>query len=283
MPTIFSLNRVRSLSVVSCMVGAGWLAGCASPGSWPEPSPLAGSSGAGGRDVLFQVSTMNAVLEGVYDGVLPCGEFRRHGDAGTGTLDGLDGELIVVGGKAFQTNAAGQVRPVADDERVAFGCATFFEPDRTAKLKRIGSVAELYQVLDTLRPSPNLFYAVRVEGVFSHIKTRSVPKQQKPYPRLTEVTKTQPVFEYHDIRGTLVGVWFPTYAQGVNMPGYHLHFLSADHRAGGHLLDCAVADGEAAVDITPEFFLEVPTSASFGRAGITGDRAAELRAAEQGK
>ena len=278
MRNIFSLRSFCRLGVVCCVLGAVWLAGCASPGSGRG----AGSSGAGGRDVLFQVSTMNAVLEGVYDGVLPCGEFRRHGDVGTGTLEGLDGELIILDGKAFQTNAAGQVRAVADDERVAFGCVTFFEPDRTAKFSGIDSVDGLYKLLDTLRPSPNLFYAVRVTGTFSYVKTRSVPKQQKPYPKLTEVTKTQPVFEYHSIRGTLVGVWFPAFAQGMNMPGYHLHFLSADHRAGGHLLDCAIEAGEATVDITPEFFLELPTSAAFGSAGIAGERATELRTAEQG-
>jgi alpha-acetolactate decarboxylase len=38
---------------------------------------------------------------------------------------------------------------------------------------------------------------------------------------------------------TLVGFWTPEYAKTFNVPGYHLHFLSADHQSGGHLLQCA--------------------------------------------
>ena len=84
---------------------------------------------------------------------------------------------------------------------------------------------------------PNLFYAVRIDGQFAQVKTRSVPRQEKPYPPLDEVARTQPVFHLKDVRGTLAGFRFPDFARGLNVPGFHLHFLTEDRKAGGHVLD----------------------------------------------
>ena len=39
---------------------------------------------------------------GQYDGVMEIAEILRYGGFGVGTLDRLDGELIVLDGKAYQ-------------------------------------------------------------------------------------------------------------------------------------------------------------------------------------
>ncbi|MFC2032792.1 acetolactate decarboxylase, partial [Chloroflexota bacterium] len=36
----------------------------------------------------------------------------------------------------------------------------------------------------TISNSSNIFYAIKIEGMFSYVKTRSVPAQEKPYPPL---------------------------------------------------------------------------------------------------
>jgi acetolactate decarboxylase len=43
---------------------------------------------------------------------------------------------------------------------------------------------------------------------------------------LLKAAAVQPEFEFHNIPGTLVGFWTPQYAKNLNVPGYHLHFLS---------------------------------------------------------
>ena len=43
--------------------------------------------------------------------------------------------------------------------------------------------------------------------------------------------------------GTLVGVRCPSWVGGLNVPGYHWHFLSEDRTVGGHVLDCRVLEG----------------------------------------
>jgi acetolactate decarboxylase len=107
-----------------------------------------------------------------------------------------------------------------------------------AILDKAEDYGQLEQYLDKLLPTENIFYAIKIEGTFKYIKTRSVPKQNKPYPPLVEVVKNQPTFEFHNVKGTIVGFRCPSYVEGINVPGYHLHFITGDKKAGGHLLEC---------------------------------------------
>jgi acetolactate decarboxylase len=59
-------------------------------------------------------------------------------------------------------------------------------------------------------------------------------------------------------RGSLVGFRFPQYAQGINVAGYHFHFITEDRSAGGHVLDCRLARGELYVDHDADLRLELP-------------------------
>jgi acetolactate decarboxylase len=118
--------------------------------------------------------------------------------------------------------------------------------------------ADLCTYLDRIVGDANVCHAVRVDGLFHYVKTRSVPRQRKPYPPLVEVVKHQPTFELRNIRGSLVGFRFPDYAQGLNVPGYHLHFVTESRQAGGHLLECRMAHGELHVDHEADLRLELP-------------------------
>jgi Alpha-acetolactate decarboxylase len=51
---------------------------------------------------LFQTSTIQALLGGAFDGDVTLTELLEHGDLGLGTLNGLDGELIVIDGEVFK-------------------------------------------------------------------------------------------------------------------------------------------------------------------------------------
>lgn len=108
-----------------------------------------------------------------------------------------------------------------------------------------------------------MIYAIRVDGTFRLMKVRSVPKQVKPYQKLSEVIKTQQTFEFQNIQGTLVGFYCPSYLNGVNTAGYHFHFLSDDRMHGGHVLECSIVNGKASIDLIPELTLRVSQSADF--------------------
>jgi acetolactate decarboxylase len=225
---------------------------------------------------LFQTSTLQALMAGVYDGDLTFQELARHGDFGLGTFDALDGEMIALDGAFYQIKADGRVYPVAGSMKTPFAAVTFFKAGRTHMLEMPMRYQQLLDYVTRLLPSPNLPYAVRIEGLFTSVKTRSIPRQQKPYPPLAQVVEKQAVFELANVKGVIVGFMLPAYLAGVNMPGYHCHFITADRRAGGHLLDCRVEGATVAVAALPNYFLRLPEGQDFLKSDLTGDRSHEL-------
>ena len=232
-------------------------------------------------DVLFQVSTIDALLQGVLDGFFTFEDLKAHGDFGIGTFDSLDGEMIALDGDYYQVKADGVAYPVQSNMTSPFSTVTYFQVDQTVAVKNASNFTELSRQLDEELPSRNAFYAMRIDGTFPYIKTRSVPKQGKPYPRLADAVKNQSVFEFHNATGTVVGIWAPEFSEGLNVPGYHFHFITEDRKAGGHILDLQVDEAEAKVDITAGFAMQLPTTGDFYNVDLTQDLQSELETIEK--
>ncbi len=179
-------------------------------------------------DILFQVSTLGALQEGVYDGVAAVREMKKHGNFGIGTFDGLDGEMVVLDGIFYQIKADGKVYKVDGAVKTPYAVVTKFKADKKLDINDPLDYKQLQELILIQLPTPNIIYAVKITGDFLYVKTRSVPKQSKPYPRLVEVTKNQPTFEMKDVKGIIMGYWLPEYLSGVNMAGFHFHFLTND-------------------------------------------------------
>lgn len=241
----------------------------------------AGVQAAEKRDTLYQVSTISALLSGMYDQVITVDELVQYGDFGIGTFAGLDGEMVVLDGKVYKVAGTGAVTPVPASEGVPFAVITHFDPDRQLPIENITSLEQLYKILPSQLSNRNMFYAIRVDGEFEYVKTRSVPKQQKPYPPLTAVTSNQPVFETSQVKGTLIGFWSPDFVKGLNVTGFHLHFISADRMFGGHLLDCQIKTGIVKIDDTHEFHLALPQSKDFQQAVLDKDWEADIAKVEK--
>ncbi|MBW1858770.1 MAG: acetolactate decarboxylase [Deltaproteobacteria bacterium] len=233
------------------------------------------------RDILFQASTIDALLVGVYDGDMTFKQLKRHGDFGLGTFNGLDGEMIALDGKFYQVKVDGIASPVQASMKTPFSVVTFFEPDESFTVDARLNYEQLKTYLDERIPTENIFYAFKIEGVFEYIKTRSVPGQEKPYPLLVDVVKHQSVFEFHDVKGTIVGFRTPGFVQGINVPGYHLHFITEDRKAGGHMLACQMQHVGVELDFTSGLYVVLPKSAAFAAADLTEERHSELEAVEK--
>src|SRR5215208_3039885 len=211
---------------------------------------------------LFQTSTVDALLEGKYDGDVTFAELGTRGDFGLGTLDALDGEMICLDGTFYQVKSDGRAYPVDGRARTPFAVVTVFEPDVSETLSTPMDFEALRDYLEEVIGGGAVCCAVRVDGRFEYVKTRSVPRQRKPYPPLVEVVQNQPTFELPDVFGSLVGFRFPDYAQGLNVSGYHFHFITADRSAGGHVLGCRLTHGELRVDHEADLRLELPSGVS---------------------
>jgi acetolactate decarboxylase len=207
---------------------------------------------------LFQTSTIDNLLEGNYEGDVSFAELEDRGDFGLGTLNALDGEMIALDGKFYQVRADGRAYAVDRRARTPFAVVTVFEPGSSCTLDTPMDFAGICDFVDRVLGETTDCCAVRVDGHFEYVKTRSVPRQRKPYPPLVEVVKAQPTFELGDVSGSLVGFRFPDYAQGLNVTGYHFHFITADRSAGGHVLGCRLANGELRVDREADLRLELP-------------------------
>lgn len=234
------------------------------------------------HEVLFQVSTIDALLAGVYDGEVTQKELLRHGDQGIGTFDGLDGEMTVVDGTVYQIKADGHVYKPALDVKTPFASVSEFRSDAAFVIEEEVDYDVLKQEIDNYISNKNLFYALRISGDFEYVRTRSVPKQQKPYPPLKEVTKNQPEFEMKNISGVLVGFWCPKFAKGLNVTGYHLHFLDESKSKGGHLLEVKAKKVKCEIDVYDRFVVDLPgADAGFAGTDLSMDRTKELEVVEQ--
>jgi acetolactate decarboxylase len=188
--------------------------------------------------------------------------------------------MVLVDGQVYQIPSDGRVQRVADDALTPFACVTFYNP-----LSHDTNAQELdyegfLEWLTHLLPSPNLFYALRIEGTFSYMRTRSVPKQEC-YRPLVEVTKTQPVFEFQNISGTLAGFYTPAFMASLSVPGLHLHFLSGDLRHGGHLLECETKGVRAGIQILDRLEVSLPKSLEYLTWDFQRDIGQDLNKAEK--
>ncbi len=127
--------------------------------------------------------------------------------------------------------------------------------DQTFQVANISSYSELMAEINSILPNNDTIYAIKVTGYFDFAKTRSVPIQTKPYPTLTEAVKNQTVFTLNGVEGTAVGFFFPDSMEGVDAVGYHLHFLTDGHTAGGHMLDCTIRNAVVEIDQTNDYHL----------------------------
>lgn len=190
---------------------------------------------------VFQYSLISSLLTGVYDSTAEFGWLKTKGDFGIGTFNGVDGEMLAVDGTFYQIKSDGVAYKVKEDQLAPYATVTFFKPDHTFTLtSAMGFNAFSNEVEKTL-PSRNLIYAFRVDGMFRTIKTRSVTRQNKPYQPLADVVKDQSVFNLENVKGTMVGFWFPAYANGIAVPGFHFHFITEDKKRGGHVLDFSLS------------------------------------------
>ncbi|MGI8460574.1 MAG: acetolactate decarboxylase [Solirubrobacterales bacterium] len=215
---------------------------------------------------VFQTSTLAALLDGALDGDISFGELARHGDLGLGTFDAADGEMLMVDGEFFRCDAAGNAGTVPPERKTPFACLVEFTPTHRFELPDPLDHEGLIAELDRHLGDPEEAHAIRIDGRFERVHARSVPRQSKPYPPMTEVVESQHVFDFTDVEGTMVGFRFPDFAAQLNVPGYHLHFITADRARGGHVLACSPAGVEIAIDDETKIRLELPTGVDLGKA-----------------
>lgn len=236
------------------------------------------------RNRLTQIATIDTLLSGCYDGLESLGELKRYGNFGLGTVHRIDGELTLLDGMAYRASADGSIHILHDDTTTPFASVTLF--DKTAAtLLAIESPLDFDAVtkkIDDAFPDQNIPIAILIEGNFSNIAARSEVGQQKPYRPLAETMKrAERRFSCESGEGAAVGFRTPLLFKGLNVPGYHFHYIDTKRQKGGHLVRFQVDSGHVFIQPLNEFLLIFPSK--LADIDLSRDRTEELRQVEQSR
>lgn len=232
------------------------------------------------HQTIFQVSTVGALVEGVYEGAVRIGTLRAHGDFGLGTFEGLDGELVALEGDFFRIRTDGALHRVGDDVLSPYAMVTHFTPDRVVTVPACADFDALCRALDDLRDSTNHFFAFRIDGNFGPMHVRAACKVAEGTP-LVEATAHQREWMLDELQGTLVGFWSPGYAAHFDVPGHHFHVVDAARGRGGHVLGCSTDSLEVGVARLDQLMVALPETADFLTADLDDDASDALDIAER--
>ncbi|MBU1064950.1 acetolactate decarboxylase [bacterium] len=223
------------------------------------------------HDSIYQVSILDALMAGIYDGETSIEELKTHGDFGLGTFNALDGEMIVLGGEVYQIAADGVAQRIDDHIQTPFAVVTFFTADTIISIKESIDRHQLGNTIDRLLAGRNIPAAIKITGDFSVIRTRSVPRQSRPYPPLLDVLNNQPEFILENVTGTIAGFRLPVYMKNINAPNYHFHFITNNESAGGHLLDFTARNLSIEIDTKHHIAIQLPYDDDFRDVNLEND------------
>lgn len=266
---MFRYHKFLFLLVALCFLGP------ITNGQAPKPKK---------NNALYTAGHASAFIGGLYDAFTPYNKLLQHGNFGLGAPDKLDGEILILDGKIYQTQHTGKTFRVKGSELTPFTVVNFFVADKVVKPQVKLTKEKLYTYLDSVLPNQNGIYAIRIKGAFNCVKTRAFPPvTQKPYKPLAEMLALQKFFTFNNTTGDLVGYRIPAYMEGPNISGYHFHFISTDKQSGGHIIDLLSGNITIEIDELDSFTVDLPQTADFNKFDFKKDRREEVKRVENGK
>jgi acetolactate decarboxylase len=231
------------------------------PDAPPRDAPAVAPAEAASENpslTVWQLSPNAMFAAGSYAGLLSTSEVRRQGDLGVGAADSLNGEMILLDGRFYRFLSGGAATEVTTPLTMPFAIVT-----QWAGASRPLQVEPGLDYLSTFRTrvdgqlaTRNAFYAVRITGRWPRVQARTFLKQTPPYRPLACADVS--AYTFTDVQGTMVGFIAPSYADSLSVPDYHLHFLTADGKQGGHVTNFQTGTVQMSVAARPELTLRMP-------------------------
>ena len=232
------------------------------------------------RTKFTQISLFSVLLSGRYGGVVSVAEVKKMGGMAIATMDRLDGEMQMIDGVVYQACADGHVYLPNDDATIPFGTVAEFHAERTLQVGEIPTYERFEEYMAECCPQENIPLAIHFTGEFRRMKVRTVGRQKHDGLGLAEAAKNEAVFDLSDCSGDLVGFRLPGYVQGVNAPGWHLHFVDAARRHGGHVVNFSLLDGVLRLCHADDFQIRLPAPEVLSGLDLSRDWSKELKRAE---
>lgn len=236
---------------------------------------------------IYQISTLQALALGYSRSVVTVRELLEHGDIGLGTFEDVNGEMIVVDGQCFRATEDGTVWEADSDMGVPFASVAKAGNAAGFEVEDINDIEKLKEVL-TLKIEEdfglNSMHIARIDGEFRCVCARSESAYRSHHVDLKDIlAQTQRDFRFENIAGTLVCLYYPDYMDGINAPGWHVHFLSKDRTKGGHVFDLAVARGLVRLTKISHIEIQLPSEPAFDTYSLKEASGNDIKKVEQGK
>ena len=235
---------------------------------------------------MFQVSTLQALVAGYTRGVITVRELEGRGSIGLGTFEGVDGEMIMLDGVCYRARQDGTVVRPAPDAGVPFASAASVEGGASFELAEVGGIDALKHELTCKIDEAyalNSMHVATVRGTFNSVSARSESAYRADHVTLKDMlATTQREFVFEKLDGTLVCVYHPDYMDGINAPGWHVHFLSEDRTRGGHVFDLSLVSGRAVMHKIDRIEIQLPATPAFDTYSLKETSQKEIAEVEQG-
>lgn len=224
---------------------------------------FAASSAATGVSIpstsLYQLGNASALFSGLVEGNQNLKSLMTKGNFGLGTFNDIDGELVAVDGKFFKIGQKGVTTPVESNWKSPFVELVKFKNSNTVNITNAASYDKLKQQLATQIDNKNIPYAIKISGTFDFIKLRS----RSPRKSTDNSNIVEEIYTANDIKGTLVGYWFPDYLLSLTVPAFHFHFIADDHKLSGHVLEVKSTNVRVAMNKISQIEMAFPQSTAY--------------------
>ncbi|MEE3449813.1 MAG: acetolactate decarboxylase [Acutalibacteraceae bacterium] len=235
---------------------------------------------------MYQISTLQALAMGHTRSVIDVAELKKHGNTGLGTYEGVNGEMIVVDGQCFRAKDNGSVVPADDDMGVPFASICNFAGSIHFDIKEMCSIEDVKTLLNIKIEELfglNSMHMVKIDGEFDEIDARSEEEYHAIHVSLKDMLqKTQRSFRFDRLSGTLVCVYYPDFMDGINVSGWHIHFISDDRQKGGHVFELKMTSGHAQLDKISTIEIKLPTDPVFDTYSLKEASDDDIKKVEQG-
>lgn len=230
-----------------------------------SPRHSSSASAVQGDSTFYQYNIWAAFVNRIFDGDLKVSALKKHGNIGLGSFDYLDGELVMLDGKAYRVREDGVITEGRADDEVVYADACFFTSDVITPVSSFTCYDSLRAQLNRVLPSANHFYAFIIKGEFDSVTLGGLHRQSTPFREgLDVLIPRRPVFKGSGVTGTMIGFYCPPFIGDINTAGYHFHFISDDRKLGGHVMDIvSKKNPELKFQKLVRYHFEMPAAAGF--------------------
>ena len=191
-------------------------------------------------------------------------DFCQLGDFAMGTLPNDGGLFTFEGARALGFGEDGGTFSLSPETTILAGAvATLLPADAIEEVACPAGANQFVSAISALMPSPNFAYAIRVEGHFAWVRTTA---------QWGHAASVSSVRTWKNVRGLLLGFYFPPMLESVAWAGCRFHFLSEDRAIGGRLVDCEMDRSLVTLRHLIECRVGIPGTADFQLADFHGER-----------